>query len=140
MKKIIILSLVLLFFWIVTPHVFAADTTRGFVALAPITGLTDDSVTSVTNSKNLARFFNNLYKFLIGLAAVLAIIEITYAGLEIAVFQKDSVSAITDNKGRIWNAIFGLILVLAPALVFGIINPNILNLSLNLPPIEAKAK
>ncbi len=41
-----------------------------------------------------------------------------------------------DGKGRISNAIFGLVLVLSPALVFSIINPSILNLSLDLPIIK----
>jgi hypothetical protein len=109
----------------------------GFTALAPIPGLTDVQTTgSVLNGNTLALFFNNLYKYLIGLAATLAVIEIVWAGLDISFFHKDAVSAIVDDKGRIYNAVFGLILVLSPVLVFSIINPSILNLSLNLPPIK----
>lgn len=111
------------------------NTPQGFTALAPIPGLTDQSVTSVINSTSLANFFNNLYKYLIGIAAILAVIEIIWAGIEIATNQ-DSVSKMLDGKGRISNAIFGLVLVLSPALVFSIINPSILNLSLNLPAIK----
>lgn len=107
----------------------------GFTALAPIPGLTDAQTTSVLDGNALATFFNNLYKYLIGLAATLAVIEIIWAGLDISFFHKDAVSAIVDDKGRIYNAIFGLILVLSPYLVFSIINPSILNLSLNLPKI-----
>lgn len=129
MKKISLLSTVLL----VVPVVALA---QGFVPLAPITGLTDASALSVANSTNLASFFNNLYKFAIGLAAALAVIQIIWAGLDIAIFHKDAVSAITDDKGKIYNAVFGLILVLSPVLVFSIINPSILNLSLNLPPLK----
>ncbi len=130
MKKILLFGLVALIGF--APHVFA----QGFTALAPIPGLTDTSSTAVINSSTLAAFFNNLYKYLIGVAAVLAVIEITWAGLDIAIFHKDAVGAITDDKGRIYNAIFGLVLVLSPVLVFSIINPSILNLSLNLPPID----
>ncbi|MHB8660971.1 MAG: pilin [Minisyncoccota bacterium] len=130
MKKILIVSMLLLFFGL-APHVFA----DGFTALAPITGLTDQSSTSVVNSATLASFFNNLYKYLIGVAAVLAVIEITWNGIEIAV-NKEDVSKLMDSKGKIYNAIFGLVLVLSPALVFSIINPSILNLSLNLPPLK----
>ncbi|MCR4333843.1 MAG: pilin [Patescibacteria group bacterium] len=129
MKKISLLSTVLL----VVPVVALA---QGFVPLAPITGLTDASALSVANSTNLASFFNNLYKFSIGIAAALAVIQIIWAGLDIAIFHKDAVSAITDDKGKIYNAVFGLILVLSPVLVFSIINPSILNLSLNLPPLK----
>lgn len=120
------------------PQSGAAPTgsSSGFTALAPIPGLTDTSATSVIQSAGLASFFNNLYKYLIGLAATLAVIEIIWAGLDISFFHKDAVGAIVEDKGRIYNAIFGLILVLSPVLVFSIINPSILSLSLNLPKID----
>lgn len=131
MKKILFFSLIALL--TLAPHAFA----EGFVALAPIKGLTDaGTIGSVINSDTLANFFNNLYKYCIGLGATIAVIQITWAGIDIAVFHKDAVSAITDDKGKIKNAIFGLILILSPVLVFSIINPSILNLSLNLPEIK----
>lgn len=129
MKKIFLLSTILL----VAPVVALA---QGFVPLAPITGLTDTNALSVVNSNGLASFFNNLYKFAIGIAAALAVIQIIWAGLDIAIFHKDAVGAITDDKGKIYNAVFGLVLVLSPVLVFSIINPSILNLSLNLPELK----
>lgn len=104
---------------------------QGFVPLAPIPGLTEGGA---ANSSNLAEFFNNLYKYLIGLAAVLAVIEIIWGGLEIS--TQDSVSKQQDGKERIRQAIFGLVLVLSPVLVFSIINPSILNLSLNLQKLD----
>lgn len=108
-------------------HVFAQE----FVPLAEIPNLTKGVV---ANSEGLATFLNNLYKYLIGFAAMLAIIEIIWGGLEIS--TKDSVSKQSDGRERITQAIFGLILVLSPVLVFSIINPSILNLSLNLRPIN----
>lgn len=105
-----------------------------FCPLAPIPGLTDTSATSVVQSQDLASFFNNLYKYLIGLAAAFAVIEIIWGGLEIS--TKDSVSKQSDGKARIQQALFGLLLVLSPVLVFSIINPSILNLSLNLPKLD----
>ena len=130
MKKTILIAGALLFFGIV-PHVLA----EGFVALAPIPGLTDTSALSVARSTNLASFFNNLYKFAIGMAAVLAVIQIIWGGIEIAT-NKDNVSKIIDSKGRILQAVLGLVLVLSPVLVFSIINPRILNLSINLPELD----
>jgi hypothetical protein len=115
-------------------HALAAD---GFTALAPIPGLTDQTTTSVVDSTTLANFFNNLYKYLVGLAAILAVIEIIWGGLEYS--TQDSVSKQSDGKERIYGAITGLILVLSPVLVFSIINPSILNLSLNLPEIKSVA-
>ena len=88
-------------------------------------------------SAGLATFFNNLYKYLIGLAAALAVIMIIWGGLEYS--TQDSISKKSDGKQRIYDAIFGLVLVLSPVLVFSIINPSILNLSLNLQPLDTKS-
>jgi len=133
-KMVLVLSA--LSFFALASTAFAQG--QGFVPLAPITGLTDAATLNAAGSKNLADFFNNLYKYAIGLAAALAVIQIIWAGLNIALHQ-DNVSSITDSKGKIYNAIFGLVLVLSPVLVFSIINPNILNLSLNLPELKRAA-
>lgn len=126
MKKFLVVSATLLLLGLAS-HASA----QGFVPLAPIPGLTEGGA---ANSGNLAEFFNNLYKYLIGLAAVLAVIEIIWGGLEIS--TQDSVSKQQDGKERIRQAIFGLVLVLSPVLVFSIINPSILNLSLNLQKLD----
>ena len=105
-----------------------------FVPLAPIPGLTQ-GVTA--NQTGLANFFNNLYKYAIGLAAALAVIMIVWGGLEIS--TQDSISKQGAGREKIYNAIFGLVLVLSPVLVFSIINPAILNLSLNLPALKTTA-
>src|SRR3989344_5937742 len=100
MKKIALFFVILFLFGLV-PHVLAAE---GFTALAPIPGLTDAStVGSAVDSKTLADFFNNLYKYLIGLAAVLAIIMIIWGGLEIS--TQASVSKKGAGKEKIQNAL-----------------------------------
>lgn len=132
MKKLTLVSILFLLFAF-APAVLA----QGFTALAPIPGLTDTAQTSVVNSASLASFFNNLYKYLIGLAASFAVIMIIWGGLEIS--TQDSISKKGAGKEKITNAIFGLVLVLSPVLVFSIINPSILNLSLNLPPLDTKS-
>ncbi len=126
MKKVMFIASALVFLGL-TPHVFA----QGFVPLTNIPGLTDVTANS---TGGFANFFNNLYKYLIGIAAVLAVIEIIWGGLEIS--TQDSVSKHSDGKSRITQAILGLVLILLPVLVFTIINPSILNLSLNLPPLQ----
>jgi len=129
MMKTIFVSGAILFFSVV-PYASAAD---GFVALAPIPGLTQ-GVTADT--AGLAAFFNNLYKYAIGMASVLAIIMIIWGGLQYA--TQDIPGAKQEGKDRILQAILGLILVLSPVLVFSIINPSILNLSINLKPLDTK--
>ncbi len=126
MKRTLIISLALFFSF--APFALA----QGFVPLAPIPGLTE-GVTA--NTEGIAKFLDNLYKYLIGLAGVLAVVMITWGGIDIAM-NRDNVSKITDSKGKIYNAIFGLVIVLSPVLVFSIINPSILNLSLNLQEIK----
>ncbi|MGH7175654.1 MAG: pilin, partial [Minisyncoccia bacterium] len=112
----------------------ASGASSGFVPLAPIPGLT--SAQSNVTSSTIAGFLNNLYKYLIGIAAVLAVIVIIRGGLEIA---GESVTKKAEGRQHIQQAILGLVLVLAPALVFTIINPAILNLSLSLPPLSIEA-
>lgn len=131
MKKILfVFSFV--FFLGLAPHAVAQD----FVALAPIPGLTDTG-SAVVNAASLAEFFNNLYKYLVGVAAALAVIMIIWGGLEIS--TQDSISKQGEGREKIKAAIFGLILVLSPALVFSIINPSILNLSLNLQELDTRS-
>lgn len=130
MKKVSLFALLFLFLGF-APHVFAQS---DFTALAPIPGLTQ-GVTA--DSSSLPAFFNNLYKYAIGLAAVLAVIMIIWGGLEIS--TQDSVSKQGAGRERITQAIIGLVLVLSPVLVFSIINPNILNLSLGLKQLDTVA-
>lgn len=129
MKKILLLSIIFLFSGFAS-HAFA-QSSGNFVPLTSIPGLTQGAV---ADSSGLANFLNNLYKYLIGVAAVLAVIMIIWGGLEIS--TKDSVSQKSNGKQRITQAILGLVLVLSPVLVFSIINPSILNLSLNLKPLD----
>ena len=116
------------------PAPTASTESTGFVPLAPIPGLTD--VGSNITSSTLAGFLNNLYLYLIGAAATLAVIMIIWGGLEIS--TQDSISKQGAGRQKIQQAILGLVLVLSPVLVFSIINPSILNLSLALPALDTK--
>src|SRR3989344_836707 len=82
-------------------------------------------------------FLNNLYIFAIGIAVILAIGMIIWGGTEIAL-NRGSVSSVMDGKGKISQALLGLLLVLSPALVFSIITPAILNLDVNMPSLNTK--
>lgn len=128
-KKTLFVTAVLILFSI-APHVLA----QGFVPLAEIEGLTKGVE---ANTEGLAVFFNNLYKFAIGMATVLAVIMIIWGGIEYS--WQDIPGAKSSGKDRILQAILGLVLVLSPVLVFSIINPAILNLSINLKPLDTKS-
>ena len=124
MKKFLILSLFAFAFVLPIAH---AQNATGYVPLAPIPGLT--SAQDNISADTLANFLNNLYKYLIGLAAVLAVIQIIRGGFYI--MGQESVTKKGEGRHLIQQAILGLVLVLLPALVFSIINPAILNLSIS---------
>jgi hypothetical protein len=102
-----------------------------FVPLAPIPGLNQGI--SATE-QGVATFLNNLYTFMIGIAVILAVGMIIYGGVRYALSEVPSAKG--DGKRHITQALFGLVIVLAPALVFGIINPAILNLNVSMPALK----
>lgn len=109
-----------------TPSAPSANSATGgsFVALTQF-----PQIQALANSSSFATFVNTLYKICLGAGAVLAVIMIMVAGVQFMTSQ-GSVASNEKAKSRIQNAILGLILVLAPTIVFGIINPSILNLNL----------
>lgn len=96
----------------------------GFVPLTQVPFLTDTG-----NSFELSQFLNNLYRLAIGVAAVLAVLQIMRAG--IMYMGGDSVTEKKEAKNLIGLSIAGLILVLSPVVVFSIINPEILSLKID---------
>jgi Type IV secretion system pilin len=139
MKKFL-LSLALVFFSItayaqpVSAQAACSDDAE-FCALAPIPGLTGGDALTEIGEDSLANFLNNLYKYILGLAAVAAVIEIIWGGLEMTI-NRDNVSKLLESKGRISRAIQGLILVFAPFVVFSLINPAILQLKISFDALE----
>lgn len=112
-----------------------SGTTDGGYTFVPLTGL--PGVQSVSQSNSISNFLNSLYRICIGLAAVLAVIQITRAG--IVYMLQDSVTEKKDAKHLIQMSLFGLLLVLSPTIVFGIIDPRILSLDINAEGLKFKA-
>lgn len=102
--------------------VLAQDT--GYVPLTNIPILYE-----VGNAFSLDQYLNNLYKILIGAAAVIAVLKIMFEGVRY--MGGDSVTEKKSARDNIGMAIGGLILVLSPVIVFSIINPEILSLKLD---------
>lgn len=100
---------------------------QGFVPLTGIPGI--GTLNGVDASTSLPDFFNILYKLCIGAAAVIAVFQIMYAGFQ-SITQEGSVIEKGKVRDRIKNSILGLLLVLSPAIVFGVIDPRILNLDI----------
>lgn len=116
--KYIFLSTILL----TTPLLaFAQDT--NFVPLTNLPG-----ISGISGSPDITTLLNNIYRLCIGAAAVIAVFQIMRAGI-MFMFNKGSISENEEAKQLISMSILGLILVLSPVIVFGIINPKILELN-----------
>lgn len=107
---------------------FADDT---FVSLTSLPG-----INSLIGSPSLPSFVNNLYRLCIGAAALFAFVEIVWAGY-LFMSNSDNISKNTKARQKIMNAIIGLVLVLSPYIVFSIINPKILDLSLDFTKLKS---
>lgn len=98
-----------------------------FVPLTNIPAISEVG-NAINTPDGLALFLNNIYKLCIGVAAVVAVLQIMRAG--IIYMGGDSVTEKKEAKNLIALAIGGLILVLSPVIVFSIINPEILSLKI----------
>jgi len=108
--------------------VFAAETVNTqFVSLTNIPRVFDAG-TVLNTPEGLSAFLNNIYRASIGIAAVIAVLQIMRAG--VMYMGGDSVTEKKEAKNLIGLAIGGLILVLSPVIVFSIINPRILDLKI----------
>lgn len=117
-----------LFLLLLTPTLAFAQ--QEFVPLTNIPGLTD-----VGNSPTLEVFLNNLYRICIGLAAVLAVLQIIRAG--ITYMLGDSFTEKKEARSMIAMAVFGLVLVLSPVIVFSVINRDILSLRIDVSGLKS---
>jgi hypothetical protein len=103
--------------------------TGGAVDIQPLTnipGLTDGGI----NTTDLSTFFNTLYKYGVGLAGTLAVIFLMYYGFQYMTSQTPF--KLGQSKDRLWEIFIGLLIVLTPIIVFGIINPKIFSFNVEL--------
>lgn len=89
----------------------------------------DGPFSTVVGASDLPAFLNQIYLLCIGIAVVVSILQIIRGG--ITWMLTDSVMEKGQAKHLVTIAIMGLLLVLSPVIVFNIINPCILSLSLS---------
>jgi hypothetical protein len=104
----------------------SVSTGDNFVPLTSIPAIV--SIGQASDAADLAAFLNNIYKICIGIAATLAVLQIMRAGF--MYMGGDSITETKQARMMIYTSIGGLVLVLSPAIVFGILNPNILSLQI----------
>lgn len=86
-------------------------------------------IDTLQSGTSLAPFLSQVYKICIGLAAVLAVLQLMRAG--VMYMGGDSITEKKEARELITLSIIGLLLVLSPVIVFTIINPKILQLDIN---------
>lgn len=84
---------------------------EGYVPLEPIPGINMGEVTE----GNLSSYLNGIFTYLVGLAAVLAVLYIVWGGFKW--MSTDSVSGKSEGKSIIQQAVLGLLLVLSTYLI-----------------------
>lgn len=104
--------------------------------LAPIPGFLGDAsgrYNITQDSKSLCSLFNQWFRIGIAIAGMLAVVMIVLGGFQYA--TTDSLFDKSDGKGKIQNALWGLLLALTTWLVLNTINPALTNCTLNVKPI-----
>lgn len=99
-----------------------------YVLLEPLPlGPNNTEVQSVTT----AEYIPGLFRLIIGIAGVLAVVMIIWGGIKY--MSTDAFSGKNEAKGIIENALWGLLLAMAAWLIVYTINPNLVTLDLNIP-------
>lgn len=104
----------------------AAPTTYTLLAPIPL----DPNSTAPSPTATTATFLPGLFKLMIAIASGLAVIMLIYAGVKY--ISTDAFSGKDEAKGIIEDALWGLLLAMSAWLILNTINPNLVNLNLNI--------
>jgi len=110
-----------------------ADNTYTVLAPLPGTTLSDCPQGSTDCKTTLEKYLPGVFKLAIGLSAVAAVLMIVIGGFQY--ISSDAIMKKSEGKERIKNAVFGLVLVISAWLILNTINPNLLNINLNIEPV-----
>lgn len=141
MKKFLIVSLLILSSFIFSFPVYAqevgvvdtagtptenSEPPKDFVIakLTNIPGVTD------TTPDTFRKFLNSVYAYGVGLAGTLAVLMLMFWGFQYML--SETPFGISESTKRLGEIFLGLILILSPIIIFGIINPQILSFDISL--------
>lgn len=136
-KFLTTLFLVIFVIFIFGIKVSAQEIEKDYELLAPIPCVGGDC-DSLAKETDLSKYIPGLFKLLVGLSAVAAVLMIVFGGFEY--MSSDALMKKEAGKERMKNAIFGLIFVISAWLILNTINPKILNFDLNIENIQVKDK
>ncbi|OHB14882.1 MAG: hypothetical protein A2431_02955 [Candidatus Zambryskibacteria bacterium RIFOXYC1_FULL_39_10] len=112
--------------------VLAQETDLSYTVLAPLPGVGDSD-----GKTTLETYVPAIFKLAIGLSAVAAVLMIVLGGFQY--ISSDALMKKNEGRERIKNAVFGLVLVISAWLILNTINPNLLNINLNIDSISTTA-
>lgn len=107
-----------------------ASGTDGYCLLAPLPGLT------VINDTELNDYFGIIYRLLIGLAGVLAVVMIFFGGVQY--MTTDALGEKEEGRKRIWNAVVGLVIALGSYAILNTVNPKLLDFTFGIDKVSVQ--
>lgn len=93
---------------------------------------------SIEKEIDINGYIGYVFKFAIAASAFLAIIMIIYGGFEIML--SEAIPAKLEGKSRVYNALWGLLMVLSSYLILRTIDPRLVQLNADLPPLKINLK
>ncbi len=108
------------------------DQKKEYTLLAPL------NYGNTVNTSDIGAVFNVMVYAVIGLGALIAVMRIVYGGF--LYVGSEAAGKKGEGKEAIQNAIWGLIMILSVYIILNTINPNLLNLNLNLGDLTEKIK
>lgn len=117
----------------------APTNSNEYTVLAPLPGTTlSDCPPGSTDCKTtLQKYLPGVFNLAIGLSAAFAVLMIVIGGFQY--MSTDAIQGKSNGKQRIKNAIYGLVLVIGAWLILYTINPNLLELNLNIQKVATIA-
>lgn len=103
---------------------------NNYTVLAPLPGTLVGPAQGGGWQTDLQTYLPGLFNLLIGLSAVFAVLMIVIGGFQY--MSTDAIMKKESGKKRIMNAVYGLVLVIGAWLILSTINPNLLNINLNI--------
>lgn len=121
-------SLLVVLSFFTLPAIALAGGSEGFVPLVGIPGLSNASAPTFDD------YVDALYALAISVAALIAVIQIVLGGAQY--MMDDLISSKSAAKERIKNALIGLLIIIAAALILTTINSNLTKLDIKAPAIN----